>query len=58
VAEQLLDDPQIGATLEQMSGGAVSQPVRPQVRRIRHMSEQSMHNSADLPRIYAAATTT
>src|SRR5674476_867449 len=56
VAEHLLDSPKIGAALEQMSGCAVPQTVRPNIRGIRHVPQELVNRGADLTRIDPAAS--
>ena len=55
VAEQFLDDAQVGAALEQMRRGAVPQPVRADVRCTVDGGHGLVHDGAGLPWIDAAA---
>src|ERR1700677_4055410 len=48
MAEQLLDDPQVGPTFEQVGGRAVPQAVRPHIGRAVHCSDGLVHDSARL----------
>ena len=48
MTEQLLDCPKICATLEQMRGRGVPEPVRPQIRCARHVTQQLVNRAADL----------
>ena len=49
MTEQLLHDPQVSPAFEQMSGRAVSQPVRPHVGRSIHRGDGLVHDRARLP---------
>ena len=55
MAEQFLDNPQVGPALQEMGCGAVPQAVRPQIGSIWHMSQQSVNGRTDLPGIGATA---
>ena len=52
MAQELLDDPQVRAALEQVRGGAVSQTVGPEVRGVGQMSQQRVHHFAHLAGIH------
>src|SRR5665647_3065225 len=56
VAEHLLDRPEIGAALEQMSGRAVPQTVRPNVRCVRNVLQQPVDRAPDLAWVDPAAS--
>ena len=58
VAEQFLDDAQVGAALEQVGGRAVAQPVRADVRCPVDRGDRLVHDRAGLPLIEAAAAGT
>lgn len=49
VAEQLLNDPQIGTAFEQVCRGTVPQPVWPDVGRTRDRGHGLVHDCARLP---------
>lgn len=51
MAQQLLDNPQVGTTFEEMCGCTVPQPVRPYIRRAVHRGDGLVHHSARLPRV-------
>src|SRR5659263_402207 len=56
VPEHLLDRPKIGAALEQMSGRAVPQTMRPHVRGVRYMLQDLMNRGSNLARVDPATS--
>src|SRR5690606_11018562 len=54
----LLDHPQVGAALEQVSGDTVPQPVRAEIRGVLHVLEQRVHDGADLTLVDSSAAPT
>ena len=48
MAEQLLNDPQVGPAFEQVGGRAVPQPVRPHVGRAVDCGDGLVHHGARL----------
>src|SRR5665811_616341 len=51
VAKHLLHRAEIGATLEQVSRRTVSEPMRPQIRSARHVTQHLVDCGADLSRV-------
>src|SRR5665647_1893543 len=51
VAKHLLHRAKIGAALEQVGRRTVPEPVRPHIRRARHVSQHLVDNGADLSRV-------
>lgn len=49
MTKELLDDPQVGAALQQMSRRAVPQPVRTEIRSILDVLQQRVDSAANLP---------
>src|SRR5664279_4761631 len=58
VAEHLLDRPQIGTSLEQMRSRAVPQTVRPDVRGVRDVLQETVDHGADLTWVHPPTSST